>query len=347
MKDSQRGFGLVELMIAITLGLFLSAAVIQVFLATNSSSKVQDSLAQIQENARFAMRFLGKEIRMAGYMGCSSIGNISVNVIAVPASAVDFSLATALVGEDNVVAGNALSAVVGSDVLHLKKASENDVNVTGNMSSNNANLQIENNSLGFENGDYVMVSDCLNADVFRIVNNPNNNGNGNAATTLAHSVGQGLNSSNNLSKLYQTDAEVFGFESVDYFIRDTGRNTASGQAINALYMRRLVAGSGGVVAAAVELVEGVDDMQITYGVDTNADRAVDAYQSGAVVADWADVLSVRISLLLVASEENIVGKTGAENAQSIIDIDGNVVANADGRFRQIFTNVFAIRNRLP
>ena len=112
-------------------------------------------------------------------------------------------------------------------------------------------------------------------------------------------------------------------------------------------MRRLVAGSVGVVADAVELVEGVDDMQITYGVDTNADRAVDAYQSGAVVADWADVLSVRISLLLVASEENIVGKTGAENAQSIIDIDGNVVANADGRFRQIFTNVFAIRNRLP
>ena len=48
-----------ELMIAITLGLFLSAAVIQVFLATNSSSKVQDSLAQVQENARFAMRFLG------------------------------------------------------------------------------------------------------------------------------------------------------------------------------------------------------------------------------------------------------------------------------------------------
>lgn len=347
MKGSQRGFGLVELMIAITLGLFLSAAVIQVFLATNASSKVQDSLAQIQENARFAMRFLGKEIRMAGYMGCSSIGNISVNVIAVPANKVDFTLATALVGEDNVAAGNALSAVVGSDVLHIKKASENDVNVTGNMASNNANLQIENNSLGFATGDYVMVSDCLNADVFRIVNNPDNNGNGNAATTLAHSVGQGLNSSNNLSKLYQTDAEVFGFESVDYFVRDTGRDTAGGRPINALYMRRLVAGSGGVTAAALELVEGVEDMQISYGVDINDDRAVDEYRSGAAVTDWVDVLSVRISLLLVATEENIVGKTGSENAQSIIDINGNVVANTDGRFRQIFTNVFAIRNKLP
>ncbi|WP_269619505.1 PilW family protein [Zhongshania sp. BJYM1] len=347
MKLSQRGFGLVELMISVTLGLFLSTAVIQVFLATNSSSKVQDSLAQIQENARFAMRFIGKEIRMAGYMGCSSIGNINVNVIAVPANTVDFSLATALVGEDDVAAGNALGAIVGSDILHIKKASENDINVTGNMNTVNANLQIENNSLGFVTGDYVMVSDCLNADVFRIVNNPGNNGNGNAATTLTHSNGQGLNSSNNLSKLYQTDAEVFSFESVDYFVRDTGRDTAGGRPINALYMRRLIAGSGGAISAATELVEGVENMQLTYGVDTNGDRAVDEYQSGAAVADWTDVLSVRISLQMVASEENIVGKTGSESAQSIIDVNGNVVANTDGRFRQIFTNVFAIRNKLP
>jgi type IV pilus assembly protein PilW len=345
MNLSQRGFGLVELMISITLGLFLSTAVIQVFLATNTSSKVQDSLAQVQENARFAMRFLGEEIRMAGYMGCSSIGNINVNVIAVPASAVDFGMATALVGEDNVAAGNVLSAVPGSDLLHIKKASESSVNVTGNMATNNANLQIENNSLGFETGDYVMVGDCLSADVFRIVNNLGSNGN--AAATLAHSQAQGLNSSNNLSKLYQTDAEVFAFESVDYFVRDTERDTAGGLPINALYMRRLIAGSGGAISAAVELVEGVEDMQIRYGVDTNADRAVDAYQTGAAVTDWEDVLSVRIALQLVANEENVVGKTGGSNAQAIVDLNGSVVANTDGRFRQIFTNVFAIRNKLP
>jgi type IV pilus assembly protein PilW len=171
--------------------------------------------------------------------------------------------------------------------------------------------------------------------------------NGNAAATLAHSQAQGLNSSNNLSKLYQTDAEVFAFESVDYFVRDTERDTAGGQPINALYMRRLIAGSGGAIGAAVELVEGVEDMQIRYGVDTNADRAVDAYQTGAAVTDWEDVLSVRIALQLVANEENVVGKTGGSNAQTIVDLNGSVVANTDGRFRQIFTNVFAIRNKLP
>jgi type IV pilus assembly protein PilW len=333
MRSPQRGFGLV------------STAVIQVFLATNTSSRVQDSLAQVQENARFAMRFVGKEIRMAGYMGCSSVGNININVIAEPASAADFGIATGLVGEDNIAAGNVFSAVPGSDVLHIQKASESDVNVTGNMETNDANLQIENNSLGFETGDYVIVSDCLNADLFRIGNDLGTNDN--TAATLTHPQVPGLNSSNSLSKSYQTDAEVFAFESVDYFVRDTGRNTAGGQPINALYMQRLIAGTGGVTGAAVELVEGVEDMQMSYGVDTNADRAVDIYQTGAVVTDWGNVLSVRLALQLVANEDNVVGKTGGANAQSIIDLNGNVVANSDGRFRQIFTNVFAIRNKLP
>jgi type IV pilus assembly protein PilW len=74
---------------------------------------------------------------------------------------------------------------------------------------------------------------------------------------------------------------------------------------------------------------------------------VDAYQTGAAVTDWEDVLSVRIALQLVANEENVVGKTGGSNAQTIVDLNGSVVANTDGRFRQIFTNVFAIRNKLP
>src|SRR5690554_3818347 len=89
-RQRQQGFGLIELTIAITLGLLLSTAAIQVLLATNSTSRLQQSLAQVQENARSAMRFLGEKIRTAGYMGCSSIGTIDVNVIAVPAAAVDF-----------------------------------------------------------------------------------------------------------------------------------------------------------------------------------------------------------------------------------------------------------------
>ena len=340
--QKQRGFGLVELMIAITLGILLSTAVIQVFLATNSSAKIQDSMAVIQENARFAMRLLAQEVRMAGYMGCSSVGAASLNNIAVPAAEVDFSAATALLGEDNVAAGNALGAVAGSDTLSLKRASDEFITITGMLSPDTSNVKVEDNTAGFVKDDFVMITDCSSGDVFRITNSPKEAGKG--QTIFTH--GNGNNSNNRLSKIYTGEAEVFGFETIDFYIGDTGRKSSAGNPINALFSRQRSLGSGGVTAAPVELVEGVEDMQLSYGVDTGSDRAVDVYQTAAEVVNWSKVLSVRIELLLYGLSDNVVGKTGSVNAQSVSDASGDLIENNDGRMRQVFTNVFAIRNKM-
>ena len=343
-KFRSRGFGLVELMISITLGLVLSTAVIQVFLASNSSSQLQESLAQVQENARFAMRIIGQEARMSGYMGCTSIGTISVSNNAVPGSAVNFSPATVFVGQDNLTNGNALGAVIGTDSMQIKKASEEFIRIDSSVIPTATALPVNDNSLGIVAGDYVMVSDCLNADIFRVTNTPLATTKG--KTELRHASGA-TNSRGSLGKIYGPDAEIFAFETINYFVRDTGRDTAAGSPIYALFVQQIVAGSGGVMSAATELLEGVEDMQLSYGVDTNNDRNVDEYRSGATVADWAAVLSVKIALQMVGSENNVVGKTGSANAQSVVDVNGNVIANNDGRLRQVFTNVFAIRNKLP
>jgi type IV pilus assembly protein PilW len=191
-------------MIAITLGLALSAAVIQVFVATRTSNRMQDSLSMIQENARFAMAFLGKEIRMAGYMGCSSVGNIEPNVIAKPASDVDF---IPVVGQDNVAAGHERDAVPGTDVIRIKRGSDETIKITGNLSPNNANVQIENNSIDIKQNDYVLIADCSTADIFRVTNSPKGEGKG--KTTLAHASSN--NSNNRLSKIYSGDADTFLF----------------------------------------------------------------------------------------------------------------------------------------
>lgn len=336
----QQGFGLVELMISVTLGLVLSAAVIQVFVASNSSSTLQQSLAQVQENARFAMRILGEEIRMSGYMGCTSIGTVVVNSIALPASAVDFSLATAFVGQNDLEDGNALGAVEGTDAIQVKRASNNFIRLDGTTTADDTHLNISANTVGFVKDDFVLVSDCLNADVFRITNTPASTG----ATTLVHASGS-LNTSGTLGKKYGLDAEIFGFETKNYFVRDTGRDTPGGNPIYGLYVQQTIAGSGGTMSAATELVEGIENMQITYGIDVNGDRSVDQYTNA--VANWANVLSVRVSLQMLGSDENVVGTTGSATAQSVVDVDGNVLANNDGRLRQVFTNVFAIRNKVP
>ena len=114
-----------------------------------------------------------------------------------------------------------------------------------------------------------------------------------------------------------------------------------------LYFRERAIASGGAHSAATELVEGVENLQLMYGVDDNDDRSVDRYIAAGSVSDWETVLSVRVELTMVALDEGVVGKTGADNAQTVYDSEGKLINNSDGRMRQVFTSVFALRNRLP
>lgn len=63
----QSGFTIVEIMLAITLSLILIAGVIQVYLSSKESFRVQNELARMQESQRIAIEFLQNDIRRAGF----------------------------------------------------------------------------------------------------------------------------------------------------------------------------------------------------------------------------------------------------------------------------------------
>lgn len=67
----QRGFTLVEIMVALVISLFLVAGLIQVLISSRQVYRVQDGLARIQENGRFGMDFITRSIREAGYPAIS------------------------------------------------------------------------------------------------------------------------------------------------------------------------------------------------------------------------------------------------------------------------------------
>ncbi|MES9886585.1 MAG: hypothetical protein ABW140_07210, partial [Candidatus Sedimenticola sp. 6PFRAG1] len=67
----EAGFGLVDLLVAMLLSLVLMAGVTQVYISSQSANVYSDNLAQLQENARFALDTLSKYIRLSGYMSCS------------------------------------------------------------------------------------------------------------------------------------------------------------------------------------------------------------------------------------------------------------------------------------
>lgn len=86
-RSRQPGFGLVELLIALTLGLLLVLGVVQVFLASKQTFMVQRSAAILQEDARYLLGRLGQELRMLNMYGCLDLARLPASIRAsVPAA---------------------------------------------------------------------------------------------------------------------------------------------------------------------------------------------------------------------------------------------------------------------
>lgn len=69
----QRGFSLVEIMVAVTLGIILLGGTIQIYLSSKNGYRLQDGIASMQENGRYAIHVLRENILKAGYPKISNI----------------------------------------------------------------------------------------------------------------------------------------------------------------------------------------------------------------------------------------------------------------------------------
>lgn len=78
MKKFSRGFGLIEIMVALVLGLVISMGVIQIFVSSRGTYTTQNTSARMQEDARFVLSKMMQEIRMSGMFGCLSVDNLTV-----------------------------------------------------------------------------------------------------------------------------------------------------------------------------------------------------------------------------------------------------------------------------
>jgi type IV pilus assembly protein PilW len=82
MANGNRGFSLIELMVAMTASLILLVGVGQIYLGTSATSRAQEGLSRVQENARFATDALARQIRMAGHTGCARSSEVETTVMA-------------------------------------------------------------------------------------------------------------------------------------------------------------------------------------------------------------------------------------------------------------------------
>lgn len=68
-RHTQRGFSLVELMVAVLISSIVVIGIIQIFVSNRETSRVQTNLSRLQENSRFALEHISRVLRLAGYQG--------------------------------------------------------------------------------------------------------------------------------------------------------------------------------------------------------------------------------------------------------------------------------------
>lgn len=77
---TQRGFGLIELLIALALGLILVLGVVQVFVASKQTFVLQRTAANFNEDARYLVSRLSRELRMVGMFGCLDLDRLPASI---------------------------------------------------------------------------------------------------------------------------------------------------------------------------------------------------------------------------------------------------------------------------
>jgi len=322
---NQQGMTLVEMMVAMTIGLVLLGGIITVLSSSQSTYRVNEALARLQENARYAFQLLSRDIRMAGYRGCAGDGVAVTNVL-VDATGFLWRLDQPLEGfeatGDPALPSEVTSPLGSRDVIVVRGVEGTGTNVLSHP-SDSAGLSIPSGS-GLEINDTVLVSSCQGAAIFQVTGISASGG----QDTIEHDGGAGKpNSTTTLGRTF-TGGEMARIGTRIYYIRLNPRG------IPALYWKR---GS----EKAEELVEGIENMQIRYGEDTNGDRAADVYRTADQVTDWEAVVSVRIDLLVQSIEDGITSKPQAYT------FNGENITPTDRRLRQTFSSVIALRNRAP
>jgi type IV pilus assembly protein PilW len=367
-RPAEAGVTLIELMVALTLGLILIGGAIQVFVSNRAAYAFNEGFSRLQENGRFALDTINYHARLAAYLGCRS-GVPIFNNLDDP-TAVPFNFAEGVVGYEadgtlptetfaatatNPANSSTLtdwapalpaeldaSVIPGSDVLIVRHVSTASYALLSPFSSATL-VSVTDPAGAFQVGDIAVASDCQKVSIFQVTAIANVAG----GVTLAHTAtgdpgNAAATASWDTDQQYAAGAQVGRGETWAFYVGATDAGPP------ALFQRRLVIDPATTTASfdvdvAEEVVEAVETMQVRYGVDANLDGAIEQYVTADAVADWAQIASVRVAIVTRSPEEY---GTEVDGSNYVVD---DVTFNPidDRRVRQVFVSTIAIRNRVP
>ena len=369
--ENARGFSLIEMLLAMTIGLILISGMIAVFAGNKRSSDLNSAMADIQENARFAMNSIASEIRMSGFQGCMDLNFITPTLLGDGLPTADLQDTAAMgsvIGDGNLwapapptgfVSANhdalpgthSLSLQFGSPATYPLVQSVNSGGVPDTIGPVVVDTTpgISREEFNFSPGDYGIISDCNGADIFQITSITA----GANTATIEHSAS--ANSSGAFTRIYtggvNTSTKFMRFVSSVYYVGETDLTNDQGDAITSLYRQSLPYGNPDL-NPPTEIVRGVEDMRISFGIRTGPESLTYVLASDPLYSP-RQIESIRIGLLLnsfdrISQDDDI--NTYAL-AGLLIEPEGSSSLNAAGthpsdrRYRLAFNTTVKVRNR--
>lgn len=250
---TQKGLTMVELMVALLIGLILMWGVAQIFVANRQTYATLEGSARLQENGQYALDFVTQQLRMAGYFP------------------------------------NPYLATAGTKATHETLAFGNTAPITGTEGGGTAADDI---TVAY----YTTGTDCVGA-----------------APALAAQPKQ------------TTDPS----------------GTPTAMATNFLAIAPGASGQPALYCNGVEVAEGIENLQVRYGEDTDNDGVVDQYVPFNAVGTMNRVLTLQVALLAASVKE-----LSPDPDTRTYDLLGTTVGPVnDRRVRRVYTATIKLRNR--
>ena len=344
------GASLIELMLALGLGVIVASGAARLFADSQRAYELLHGQTRMQESARQALDFIARSVRSAGYMGCrsgtgrvrntlnGSWGSIFEVDVSKPVEAFDGrdtrglpeSWTPSLARVPRKGARNAFARGRGvdtgtilpfTDVLVLRRVASPGARVAAQAAPDGFPVVEDDGELDLEAGDFAVISDCRQAALFRVGQIERDD----RAATLVRTSGDGLFDNAAGASLSATDtpygsvsgpegAAVFGVVTEIYFVAPgSGRNNA-GTVPSSLWRKTTTDGP-------VEMIQGIEDLQVRLGLDGDGDGAVDRYA--------------------------LAGDAGGQDVRSIdVQVTANSVDTVAGGepMRRTFSRLIALRN---
>ncbi|WP_199100419.1 prepilin-type N-terminal cleavage/methylation domain-containing protein [Dyella sp. ASV21] len=292
-RTQSRGFTLVELMVAMLLGLVVMGGVVSVFITNQQVYRSNRALSDVQDSARLAFEMIARDIRIAGLTGCENSGRI--------ANVLNNSAANWYTNWNNPIIGYtagqtdsaAPSRTANTESLMLLGVEGTAVTVKANTEPS-AVFTINESSTNLQKGDIVVVCDLDHAAIVQLSSV--------SGTTLTHAAtGTPGNCTLDLSfptvcsstssYVFAPNAQIARLTAADWYVSSNGDNGTS------LYRASVTINSTSGAASITrnEMVRDVTGLAMTYHQSGDA-----SFVTADNVTAWPSVDAVRVTLTMIS-----------------------------------------------